>query len=390
MDEDQIKKALDDKFESVEEEVTDIKDKVANTDEKLTSVETEIAKTNDTLKVIGEDIEELKSRGEDKILTFGDEAEKFFKDNLNEIKTIKESGAGIIEFTPKAVTNASGSNVGTPTNVGYSKPDVLIEQYASIYGLFTVTNTNKASFPYTELVPSGDADVVAEGGLKPEVGFTWVTRWSAPTKIAAHEILSDEVIDDVPQLRSLAEEVLLRKHNIKKIKNSIDYVIANSGAFVAGGLATLIDSPKFMDVINSVAVSIYMAKNYADDISVLPNAALVNPIDFYVNFVTAKDSNGNYMYPTATFYNFVKVGGLIIAPSDIVATGKVLVADMKAANLVNYKPYYIKIGWINDQLIHNMFTMVGESRYHLFIKEQHKKRFVYDDYTTIETAIEKP
>jgi hypothetical protein len=184
--------------------------------------------------------------------------------------------------------------------------------------------------------------------------------------------------------------VLLKKHNIKKVRDIIAFVIANSPAFVAGDLATSITLPQFMDVINAASVSIFTKKNYADDVSELPNAALVNPIDFFKNFVSAKNNDGNYMYPSAVFYNYAQVGGLVIVPSDIVATGKVLVADLKSVNVVDYKPYYIKIGWINDQLIHNMFTMVGESRYHLFIKEQNKKRFIYDDYSDILTAITKP
>jgi len=386
----EMKKALDDKFVDVETSVKDIKTKVEATETKLSGVETELAKSNGLLKTIGEDIESIKSHGTQKNVNFSDEIEKFFVENLTKISTIRKSGAGVIEFVPKAVTTGSGSNVGTPNNVGYSKPDVIIEQYEQVYNLFKRTKTKLAAFPYTELVPSGNAGVVAEGGLKPEVGFTWVTRWSEPKKVAAHEILSEEVEQDIPYLMSLAEEVLLKKHNIKKVKDILDFVVVQASAFVPGALSATITTPQFMDVINAASVSIYTKKNYADDVSELPNAALVNPVDFFTNFVSAKNNNGNYMYPSAVFYNYAQVGGLVIVPSDIVASGKVLVADLKSVEVVDYKPYYIKLGWINDQLIHNMFTMVGESRYHLFIREQHKKRLIYDDYADILTAITKP
>ena len=60
---------------------------------------------------------------------------------------------------------------------------------------------------------------------------------------------------------------------------------------------------------------------------------------------------------------------------------------MSKYNVTDYVSYTIRIGWINDQLITNEFTMVGESRFHAFVKKLDEQAFIYDDIATIQAAI---
>ena len=60
---------------------------------------------------------------------------------------------------------------------------------------------------------------------------------------------------------------------------------------------------------------------------------------------------------------------------------------MTKYHVVNYVPFSIRIGWINDQLITNKFTMVGESRYFQYVKNLDQAAFVYDDIATVQAAI---
>jgi len=382
MTEQEVRQALEDRFKGVETNVTDATTKIG-------LVEQSITEAKDTLKSIGEKVEDLLSKNKTNVLESVDEQlTKFLTENKDKLKSIKDAGAGVLTFTPKSITTASGTQPnGTPVNVGYSMPDVKIETRDFLLKLVSRTRTNKAAFPYTELIPTGDAGVVAEGGLKPEIGFTWTTRWSEPKKVAAYEILSDEVITDIPQMTSLANEVLKRKHDLKRNETILGYVISQATAFAGLDLSGTIENPYFLDVINAVALDIYLTKNYTGDTNEFPNVALVNPVDFFTKFTTSKNGNGEYLYPTAVFSNYVNVGGMYIMPSDAISLGNVLVADMKGVNFVDYVDYFVKIGWINEQLIHNMFTMVGESRFHLFIKNQDKKRFKYDAYQDVFDAI---
>jgi ribonucleoside-diphosphate reductase alpha chain len=115
-----------------------------------------------------------------------------------------------------------------------------------------------------------------------------------------------------------------------------------------------------MDAINACVTKIYSTTNFADEMPYMANVALMNPIDFFVQFVSAKDGEGRALYPTASLFNQVVIGGVLIIPEQSIAVGNVLVADMSRMNVSNYKPYTVKIGYVNDDFIKNQFVILGK------------------------------
>ena len=91
--------------------------------------------------------------------------------------------------------------------------------------------------------------------------------------------------------------------------------------------------------------------------------------------------------PRASLYNQVTIGGATIIPDEDIPSGKIFVADMSKYNTTNYVDYTVKIGWINDDFIRNQFVILGESRFHAFVKKLDEQAFLYDDIATIKTAI---
>ena len=45
---------------------------------------------------------------------------------------------------------------------------------------------------------------------------------------------------------------------------------------------------------------------------------------------------------------------------------------------------------LNDDFIKNRFVILGESRFHAFVKELDKQAFIYDDIDAIKQAITAP
>jgi hypothetical protein len=328
----------------------------------------------------------------------------FLTENIDKIKGIQAAGSGMVEFTMKAVadiTTSNGTNTTPPNTVGTDLAPLqnVNLREMQVLNLTTNINTSAAAFPYTESVPKdGDYTFVAEGAAKPQIDFTWETNYAKPVKAAAWIRLTEEAIQDVKGLESVAKDYLFKKHNLFKAKAILfgtGVAPQPKGAtvygrvFSAGALALAVPTPNFMDVVNAAITDIATTHNYTDELDYRANLVLVNPNDFFINLVSAKDTQGHPLYPTASLFNQVNIGGVTIIPETSIPVGKIFVADMGMYHTTNYMPYTVKIGYVNDDFIKNQFVMLGESRFHAFVKKLDAQAFIYDDIDTIKTAITK-
>ena len=357
------------------------------------------------LKAVQEDFMSVKEQATDKVLeSYADQLTKAIKENHEKIKEISKAGSGVVEITLKAVadiTTANGVNTAPPAITGTQQAPLQNVNLREM-GILPWTNnfnTSLAAYPYTEAKPKdGDYAFLAEGAIKPQIDFSWETNYAKPVKVAAWERLTEESVQDVAGLESVARDFLFKKHNLKKSKGLLsgDGIAPNpKGAttygrvFSAGPLALAVVKPNFMDVVNACITDIYTTHNYQDEMSYMANLVLVNPSDFYIQLVSAKDLNGSPLYPQAGLFNQVVIGGVTIVPDESIPAGKIFVCDMKKYNTTNYMPYTVKIGWVNDDFIKNQFVILGESRFHAFVKKLDEQAFIYDDIATIKTAITK-
>lgn len=357
------------------------------------------------LKAVQEDFMSLKEQATDKVLeSYAEQLTKAIKENHEKIKEISKAGSGVVEITLKAVadiTTANGVNTSPPAITGTQQAPLQNVNLREM-GILPLTNnfnTSLAAYPYTEAKPKdGDYAFLAEGAIKPQIDFSWETNYAKPVKVAAWERLTEESVQDVAGLESVARDFLFKKHNLKKSKGILsgDGIAPNpKGAttygrvFSAGPLALAVVSPNFMDVVNACITDIYTTHNYQDEMPYMANLVLVNPSDFYIQLVSAKDLNGLPLYPQAGLFNQVVIGGVTIVPEESIPAGKIFVCDMTKYNTTNYMPYTVKIGWVNDDFIKNQFVILGESRFHAFVKKLDEQAFIYDTIATIKTAITK-
>lgn len=349
-------------------------------------------------------IAEQKSK---QLQTLEEKFSAFLIENKEKIQSIYKNGSGEIVFNPFAdkavgdITTGSGTDQDTPpVDRGTQLGSFNLRNDNDLLSLCTVTSTSKPSLSYTEMIPKeGGYAFVAEGGTKPQIDFKWENRYPTPKKAAAYEILTEESVTDYTRLDSVAREYLRKKHDLFKV----DGIFFGTGVgenptgatvygrtFVAGDMAGALPngSANIMDVVNAAITDIYVTANFTDEEHYMPNIVMVSPVDFYLNWQAAKDGNGLPLYPQASLFNQVTIGGVTIRPWTKIPAGKVFVADMSKYHLVNYVPFSIRIGWINDQFITNKFTMLGESRYFQYVKNLDQAAFIYDDIATIVTAIE--
>ena len=391
-------------YEALETKFKDVQTKLQEAQASGEASKKEIEDLHKSIKEQGEALDEyVESQKEKQIASFSKQLQSFLEENKEELETIKKRKTGTIEFTPKVVADmstGSGSIVGTvPANNDARLGSFNLRNDDSLLSVADVSSTGSAVFPYTELTPKdGDYTFVAEGGTKPQVDFKWETRYAEPRKVAAHEILSEEVMTDVPRMMSVAREYLFKKHNLFKaskvyfgtgIAPEVKGATVYGRTFVAGSMALAVTTPNFMDVVNACVTDIYTTHNYTDEASYEANIVLINPVDFFIQLVSAKDANGLPLYPQAGLFNQVTIGGVTIKPWSKIPAGKIFVADMKQYKIANYIPYSVRIGWINDNFITNEFAMVGESRFYAYVRNLDEQAFIYDTIATIKTAITK-
>ena len=357
------------------------------------------------------------------IETVEDAIGKYISDNHDEIVKLRRNGSGFIDLEikvspnggvmvgdrqiankavgsmstgsitwPTAAPGVLGSMVAPPTNANLRQPTVI--------DLCTMINTTSPVYSYTDTIPKeGDAVFTAEAGTKPQIDHKFETRYVQPKKVAAYEVITEEAMTDIANLQSIATDFLRRKHDLKKEGGILfgDGTGANptgatvaASAFTAGAMATQIPTPNFMDAVGAGITYIENTHNFVDEEMYSPNVAVMNPTDFYSQIYSAKNTLGEYLFPMAAQTGTFQLGNVRVIKHRNVASGNILVADMSKYNITNYVSYTVRIGWINDNFITNQFCIVGESRFHAFIKNLDKKAFMYDTIANIKTAITKP
>jgi HK97 family phage major capsid protein len=118
----------------------------------------------------------------------------------------------------------------------------------------------------------------------------------------------------------------------------------------------------------------------------MPNLVVLNPGDYH-GFLTKKDADNNYMFLSMTLGGEASIEGMGIIHHRDIPAGKILMGDFKMLNIINYIDYALRVGWINDQLITNEFTMVGENRFFTFVRNLDQIAFVYDDIQNVTDGI---
>lgn len=378
------------KSEDVAKQLKAIEDKLPTMDVK--SMSDSLAKLEEIATKQGEMITAMKSDAGLPKKDIIKEALTAKKDEISGIQSRKGQVIDLLEVKAVAdVTLANGSLTSALSSLyGVINSDEVndirlrspfIEEFA------TVTSTNKGTFSYTDFKPKeGDVTDVLEGASKPQLDFTWVTTPLTPVKAAGYEVLSDESLTDIPQLEGIAKDYLLRKYLLKRQSTILDTVIASAPAFSAATwTGTKKATPNLYDAIVACTNQIQTAANYTDDVEFNPNVCFLNPAD--LNALRIKQSADNYVFPQLNSMSEGTVNGIRLVAKSSIPAGKILIGDFTKLNVVNYVNYAVSMGWINDQYIKNMITMLGEGRFYNYIRTLDKLAFVYDDIADVIAGI---
>jgi len=216
---------------------------------------------------------------------------------------------------------------------------------------------------------SGAPAIVAEGAQKPLTNHTFKVEISTAKKAAAYITITDEFDKDLPNLSSQVQR-MLQNDVLRFFDDTIQAdVIANATQLtsLSGGLAGFAGSvydATFWDALLVFATAVRL-NNF------IPNVSLLNPV-LWAKMQMGKDTVGRYNYPSQDFQNSLnpRQGNKIFGDNAIVG-------DLNQFNVDIYEDFTLKMGWINDDLIKNQFSIVGEIRFHDYISTARKTAIQY-------------
>lgn len=367
---------------------------VSKTKEELQAEIDKMKQANEDLATKLQELAESTKGSSDE--SINDQVDKFIKENHATIKEAFKNRAGALEIKlPALVTTANGAlPTALPANFVAERDGVgnIPLRRANLLDYVRTYNTNQKTLAYVEAEPKeGNFAVVAEGEEKPQLDIKWETRWVQPIKFAGWIKVTEEVIEDIPQLRDLIVNYLSGKHDLFKEGQVFSYINTNSTAYVTGqGLSGATTTPNIMDVVLALQAQIINTPNYLDEPDFMGNVVLMNVIDFYKEYGLAKDDNGRPLYNiNVNGTNVFMINGFTFVVSKLVSTGNIYLFDGTKIDVTTYSPYKVEIGWVNDDFIKNLFVILGESRGHILIRNHDKRAFVKGSIATIKSDLEQ-
>jgi len=309
-----------------------------------------------------------------------------------------------VELTVKAPINMATTAVTAATAIPVSYVAQDINTYAEdvraqeyILQFLSRGNTGKASIQYVDKSPTeGTMAITAEGALKPLISISYVIRYSQARKMAGRTKISEEALDDIPFIMSAIRNELAYQHAIGIQGDIFTVVSAFAPAFVAGTLADTTTNPTNYDAIRAAIYAVKIASKG----KFIPNAVLVASSDVYSMGAT-KDTTNQYVFPPFVMPDGSTISGVRIvevADGVSVPAGTFIVGDWKKLHFENYKTFTVRIGQgiqgsataanIVSDFESNMYTLIGESRYHLWIYENEKTAFIKTTFAAVKTAID--
>lgn len=220
----------------------------------------------------------------------------------------------------------------------------------------------------------GAPDEVTEGGSKPLTQHKFQVELSTAKKMAAYINITDEFDQDLPafatQVRRMLQEDVFRGWD-SAVQAAL---ITSAKSFEITDLNGLVPNAQYWSALRAMWAQV-ASYNF------VPNSIGINPITG-VLLDESKTTQGEYLIPPY-FQSFRNV----ITEANKVAVGNAFVGDLKQFKVDVYKEFVLKMGWINDDLIKNQFTIVGEVRYHRYISDARKKAICYDTLATVQNLI---
>ncbi|MCH5548216.1 phage major capsid protein [Pseudomonas syringae pv. syringae] len=250
-----------------------------------------------------------------------------------------------------------------------------------IRDLIPTTPVTGQSYSYfLEKLHTRGAGMVAEGAAKPSSDVTFEQKTDNVRKIAVWMPVTDEALDDIPQLYSYIQELLRYDLKLKEegqilkgdgAGNNLNGIMTQASAFNAK-LSQTGDT-----AIDTVRRSIYQVRKQSQRAA---DAVVMTDLD-WMNIELLKDADNRYLFANLQGLVTPILWGRPVVVSDSMdegtpaadgtaaSGGEFLVGSFaQGARLYDRMAYTVKVGWINDDFVKNQRVVLVEERLGLAVR----------------------
>lgn len=394
MDEKELKKALSELGDDIDEKLKKMKDSVKDlsTEEAhkvIKDAKAELEKKlndyNDLHKKMQEQLDAIDTKfqrlGEapKKEQTFAERLKAAIIGRKDEVMKIK-SGKGSVTFnfdTKEDMTQANSFESTTVVPQQYI-PGIIYnpERTVRLRDLISqgITSSNAITYIQEYAQTLSNADVTTEGSEYKQGDVDLKAVTSNVIKITNYVIVSEEMLEDVDGLTSY-----LMTRLPDKLKNEEDDQILNHATYglLAKGTA-YVDNLADSD-ISRIDILVDACRQVIDD-EYRPTAIVLHPTDVTLMKLT-KDDNGQYIFPWIFMNNGqVILDGVPVVVTTAVTSGTFMVGDFKrAAQIFDRRQLSVEMTNVNeDNFVKGMVTVRCAER--IAIVVYRPKAFVYGTF----------
>lgn len=242
--------------------------------------------------------------------------------------------------------------------------------------------TNAETYVWVNKLPTeGAAGFIGPGVFKPSISFSFEAEISNAKKVADSAKMPTELLEDIDGFASWVEDEL-RYMVMQKVNDTLMTGVASST--VPAGVQTLsvaydpltgveTTDPNNWDAVKAAVTQLRVSRFKG------PIVTFMNPVDLANAVMTKAVGQGQLFIPPAT-------GSTIVEDLNI-PLGFIQVVAMDYYKILIYRGFRIAWGWENDDFTKNLVTAIGEMRLHQFHSANHDGFAIYDELSTIRTAI---
>ncbi len=344
--------------------------KVKHGDEDVT-LETAVKSIQTHLDELSTKQKEIESKGQSVMVAL----KKQFDAQSTSLKSIHDSGNGVVRLDLKAATVMGLGNFGTNVVLGYREPGIdkkpLPQRF--IFDLISVMNGGPGSNPLTwlEMVPKeGSPAWTAESALKQNMDWTYKENKATAEVIAVHVPITKQTLLNWPMFEQEVNVELARQLYNKLDKSIISGDGTNNTIygmeyyaipFSAGNLAGTVIKANVADAIRAAIGQVRKGAPVANEQigGYAPTAVIVSE-DTATSMDLEKTSEGVYVLPPFKSENGTIIKGVPVIPTNFVDDDEFIAGDLTRYLFNIVQGLVFDVGYINDQFIKNQLTIRAE------------------------------